>query len=250
MTTANSALGTVESDLVWVKAHLVTVIVAFVLLGGTAVGSVYGVESLLAKRDLATEQRYNTLLSGEVANTKAAQATLATTLSSFNDTLHQMQTANAALAQSIVNRNIQTQKQVKIDATLDSQQTAQRLSSQTSAQAGQVTANGSDITVDLPIARSIVADLDGLAGTQQNLVATQKELDNTNQMYTASQQVVAAQKKTLDAVITENAGQVKACAAQVTALKAQNRKSKMKWFGAGFITGFITGIFAGHAAGI
>lgn len=243
---------TLEKDYTWVKAHIAALLVTFVLIGGTAVGSVYGVESLIAKHDLATEQRYNSALAGEVANTKAAQDALATTIASFNTQLQALQAQNVQLTQSIAARNAQTKKQVKIDATLDAQETAQRLSTQTSASAGQVQVapNGSDITIALPIARDITADLDTLQTSQANLVDTQKELDNTNQLFTSSQQVVAAQKTTIDSLTAQNAGQVKACAEEVKTAKAVARKSKAHWFVRGFVVGFVTGIFAGHAAGI
>lgn len=249
---APTLVQTVEKDYAWVKMHIAALLVTFVLIGGSVVGSVYGVESLIAKHDLATEQRYNTALAGEVANTKAAQDALATTIASFNTQLQALQAQNAQLAQSVIARNAQTQKQVKIDATLDAQETAQRLATQTSASAGQVQVapNGSDITIALPITRSIVADLDSLQSSQANLVDTQKELDNTNQLFTSSQQVVAAQKTTIDSLTAQNAGQVKACAEEVKTAKAVARKSKAHWFVRGFVVGFITGIFAGHAAGI
>ena len=240
---APTLVQTVEKDYAWVKMHIAALLVTFVLIGGSVVGSVYGVESLIAKHDLATEQRYNTALAGEVANTKAAQDALATTIASFNTQLQALQAQNVQLTQSIAARNAQTQKQVKIDATLDAAETAQRLSTQTSASAGQVQVapNGSDITVALPITRSIVADLDSLQSSQANLVDTQKELDNTNQLFTSSQQVVAAQKKTIDAQDAQIAGQVKACQTEVDTVKSQARKGKIKWFFIGYVAGFISG---------
>ena len=68
-----------------------------------------------------------------------------------------------------------------------------------------------------------------------------KELDNTNQLFTSSQQVVAAQKKTIDAQDAQIAGQVKACQTEVDTVKSQARKGKIKWFFIGYVAGFISG---------
>src|SRR5208282_3014773 len=98
-----------------------------------------------------------------------------------------------------------------------------------------VTATGDSVTLDLPITRAVTADLDKLNAAQGAIDATNKELSaqtgltaDANAKLTDANNIIANDK-----VLATD--QTKACAAQVADVKAKARKSKFKWFIAGYI---------------
>jgi hypothetical protein len=230
----------IERDLAWVKAHIILLLLA----AGIAAGSVYGVENLIYKHELAAEQRADAKLAAYVSQTQASEKQLADTQAQLITLISQLQAQNAKLSQSISARNVQVAKQVKNDSTLSAQETAVRLATQTSAQASQVRPTNDGISIDLPVARNIVGFLDLLPVVQANLVDTQTELTNETTLFNKSQETNAAQTKVISDLTTQNVEQVKACAAEVKTVKAEAKRGKFKWFGIGFVAGFVTGVTA------
>ena len=217
-----------SADLAWARHHLFLMAVVLVL----TFAGIYGVLNLVARDRAANDSKWQAILAAQTAQ--------------FTEENKKRDAENAAskqeilqIAQSIANRNTQVAQQVKTDATLSAQEAAQRLTQQTKAQPGEVTAQGSNLLVDLPISRGIVTALDLLPAAQADLTDTQKQLAAQTQISTNLQADVSGLR-------TLNQDQQKACQAQVAAVKAQARKSKLKWFLAGLVTGFV----GARAAGI
>jgi hypothetical protein len=207
-------LSTFSAD---VKAHVLGLFLAVLLIGG----SVYGVESLIAKHDAATEQRYELLLQKQEATTKADEA-------SFQQTLTTLNAQNAQLTASIAQRDAALATILKQDANLNVQQAAAKLG-------GTATP---DNTVDLPLdtSRNIAAELDTLTTVKANLASETTVATNLQTELTAQTKVVTD----LNAQLVD---QTNSCNATIKTLKAQARKSKLKWFGIGFVAGYVAGHF-------
>jgi uncharacterized Zn ribbon protein len=240
--TPETLITKLKTDYTWLTHHLIMLGV----VGALVIGSVYGVENLIAKHDMAAEQRADAKLAVFVATTQAHEAVLEQTQTQLITMVSQLQAQNSQLAQTISVRNTQTQRQVQKDATLSAQEAAQRLTQQTKASPGEIVANGDLVTISLPITRNIVASLDLFSATQANLVDTQKQLANETVLFNKSQEVNGQQATVISDLKVQNAEQLKACAAEVKTVKSQARKSKIKWFFIGLITGFV----GAHAAGI
>jgi len=152
--------------------------------------------------------------------------------------------ANAQLSAQQNARNVQLATQVKTDATLSAQQAADRLTQQTNAASGEITASGNNVTVDLPMSRQLVTNLDMLPVVEANLADTQKQLANETQIATTAEADVVAQKAEIVGLNKQLADSAVACTAAVNVEKAKARKGKLKFFGIGFIVGFASGATA------
>ena len=229
----------VVADLKWVKTHIILLIVVAALV----FASVYGVESVIAKDRAANDSKWQAILAAQTQQTSALQTQLTKDEQSFAQ-------QNAALLQTIAQlsaqrtaRDTQTQKQVQVDANLSAVDTAARLAQQTNAAAQEVTVQGASILLDLPIARSVVASLDTLSSVQADLADVNGELAAETTVAQNNAADAAEQKKLIAAMTVQASDADKTCKADVAKLKADARKSKLRWFGAGFIAGLITGHF-------
>ena len=234
MSTPAPALSTLSTDFNWLKSHLILLIVIAALIAG----SVYGIESLIAKHDAQRVQQDQQVLMAVTNQTNDLKARMmqdeqqeATRDAQYNQTI-------AQLSAIISNQSTQLQKQIKTNATLTAVQTAAALTTKTKSQPGEITATGDNVTLDLSAARTVNSDIDTLATTQSQLIETKKQLDaqtsltiDANLDVTNAENVIASQQNQI------NIGN-KTCQDQVSLLKVQARKSKIKWFFAGLITGF------------
>jgi hypothetical protein len=210
------SLLTLETSL---KSHLIAV----VLMAALVFGGIWGVESLIAKHDAANETRFETIL-------KAAQDRSAKDEAQLQGTLLQVAAENASLTAQIVKNNQTLAAKQKVDAALPAPQLAAKL--------GGTAPDANTIDLPLNIARGIQVQLDSIPVLQSDLVDETKIAANLQTQSTQQTGVIAD----LQVQITD---QTKVCQAQVASVKAQARKSKLKWFG----VGFVLGVIAGHAAG-
>ena len=224
----------------WLAHHVVLFILAVII----CVGAVYATDSIISKRDDANSTKWNSILQTQTEQTAALQKEIAANEKESAARDAQYQKTISDLAKTIGQRNVQNEKQQKVDATLDTQQAAERLASQTHATTGEVAVEGHSVSLDLPITRNIVSSLDLLATTTQNLADTNKELAAQQGITTDAVADDQKQKQLVANLQTQVLDGDKACLAQVTALKAKNRKSKIKVFFVGYVAGFITGATA------
>ena len=231
---------TIEKDYTWVKAHILALVLSLVLILGTAAGAVYGVESLIAKHDLAAEQRADAKLTVIVAAANDSLQKSNAVNQQLLQMISQLQAQNTQLAKSVAQRNAQNAQQQKIDASLNAKDAATRLSAQTQSSPGEITVTGNDVVLDLPVTRRIIADEDALVTTTANLKDTTTQLANETALFNKSQEANAAQAKSITDLQAQNVGQAAACAAEVKTVKAQARKSKWKYFLGGYIAGLAT----------
>ena len=217
-----------SQDFNWVKTHLLLL----AIVGGLIFAGVYGVEALVAKHDEKNSQ---------------ALAQLADNFNKQNQILQQQ---NAAQIKALTDQNIALQSEIATLATsLAKRQTTEtqlpvknaNLSAIDAAKALGGTADGDNVVLDLPISRQIV--------TQVQLVpllqADKADLEKQNGLL---QTEVANGVKALDlerashgSDNTAKDATIKSLQSDLSTAKAECRKSKLKWFGIGFVAGYITG---------
>lgn len=223
-----SIVTTVEKDITWVRAHIILALVTIALLAGSIIGGVSLFESLIERHDerVAAAQQKK-----EDVDT-AAQAALLAQLSQEHADNIARDTAQTSLISTLVGQmakqHEQTSKQVATDATLDAQSAADRLIGQTKSSASQVTVLSDKVTMDLPLTRIVVADLDLLPQAQSDVTNLQGQLaaqtiltsDSRVEAATANK-VIAADKTELIATIkADNA----ACDVRVDKQATKDRK--------------------------
>ena len=227
----NSDLKRAEAQAgVWLSAHH---IVLYVLLAGAALTGVYLVESKLsslaeakaaaAEQALAVEKDHSAQLAAAFAANEA-----------------QRQKDNAQFIASITQIQAQVKTQVVIDRTLPVKDTGHRIEDLTGFKQGTVVFDTSEnLIVPLPLGREIVARLDQGVADAQTVVKQDGIIKNQAASINDLNGIIVEDKKVLAATI-------EADKKELSAEKAKARKSKLRWFG----LGFLAGIFAGHAVGL
>jgi hypothetical protein len=221
MNTPEDITSKVATDLAWARHHLFLLAAVSILV----FAGVFGVESLLAKHDAQKDAQWKAVVAAD-------QQRLATDEANWAQQFQALTAQNTQLLSAIQTRDAALVVQQKKDATLSANEAAQRLSEQTKAAPGEVTAQGNNLLVDLPISRQIVTSLDQLPVLVANLADMKTQLANETTIANNAQADATAQKKI-------NTDQVEACKAQVADVKAQARKSKTKIGGIMFTLGII-----------
>lgn len=241
MTPDVSITSKVTADIAWARHHLFLLLAVVVLV----FAGVFGVESLVAKHDDSKWEQTKQLLAAQQAQTKQLS-------DQYAADKKQRDAENAAkdaeilqLVQTIQKRDAATQKQVQIDSSLSAQEAAQRLSQQTKASPGEITAQGNNLLVDLPISRGIVTSLDRYFAAQVDLLDTQKQLADETVKFNNAQSDVKEQKGIVGALQTTLGTQQQACQQHIDQINSDARKSKTKIAGIFTVVGIIAAKFLG-----
>jgi len=228
----------ISDDLTYIRHHIILLIIVV----GLAFGGIYGVESLVARHDAANASQTALILKQQQQQVASLESQLQSNEQQWQKVETQLLVENTQLAQTIAQRNTQLAVVQKQNATLTAQEAAQQLTVQTKAQPNEVTAQGSTVILDLPIARTLVSDLDSIQVLQANLSDTQTQLKNETQIASNSQANVKEQAVVITNLQTENKDEIIACTTQIAAIKATNRKDKIKVFLKGFVAGTVFGV--------
>ena len=240
-----SPVATLSKDIAWIHGHVIAIVVALVVMAGGIFGGIQVVENLVMRHDEAAAARQQKKEGVDTATTAALMAQLQ---QEHTDNL-QRDAVQTALIQSLMAQMAQqravTAKQVATDATLDAKSAASRLATQTKAGPNEITVANDSVTMDLPITRTIVADLDLLSQAQSDVTNLTGQLgaqqilttDAKTELTTANQ-VIAADKVELIATIkADNA----ACNVRVDKQAAKDRKRGFWATAGGVIAGIVLG---------
>lgn len=225
----------IKKEVSWLTHHLI--LTSFLVV--TLFGGVFGILSFIGQHDKARDAQNAAALQLVVSQVKSLQDTMAShdaaadaRAAQFLSTIAQQNAVIAATNQAL-------KEQLAKNATLTAEQAAARIADQYKANAGEVTASGGNVLVDLPISREIVSTFDQNKACQTNLSSTQTQL-------TAEQGInkdLTTKVSDRDGVIagkTEELGKQKTFyEGQISTLKNDARKGKMKWFGIGFAAGYV-----------
>lgn len=241
---ADTPITTIEKDITWIKGHVIVVLMAVALIAGSIIGGISLFEGMVERHDerKAAEQQRQEGVS------TAAQAALIAQLAQDRATNAARDTAQTTLINSLIARMAQqraeTAKQVTTDTTLDAKAASVRLALQTKAGPTDVTANNDDVTMTLPIARTVVADLDSLVQAQNDVTSLQSQLDAQQILTSDSKVELADANKVIAADKTELIATMKAdnaaCDVRVDKQAAKDRKRG----GIAAIFSFLGGVIA------
>lgn len=235
----------VENDLAWMKLHFIAILVFLGLLTAGVLGAVSLIEHLEEAHDvrIAAVQ-----LKAENVDTSAQQALVAELAKEHAD--DQVRDAQqSALIQSLISQMQQqhaaTAKQVATDSTLDAQAAASRLVSQTRVSPSEAMVNGDNVTMDLPMTRTVVADLDNFTQAQSDVTNLQDQLaaqqtlttDAKTELGTSNGIIATDKTELIQTIKADNA----ACVAstKVAVDEERNKGNKRTFWGT--VIGIITG---------
>lgn len=151
----------------------------------------------------------------------------------------QLEASNAALRDALANQRA-------IDAQLSPPELAVRIETLAALPPNSVVPAPGGYTVAQPAAVSIAQTLETVSTQAGEIVNLKSELGNDKKQITAQDALVLGLNNQITGLGLQIGDQTKQCKAEVAAVKAEGRKSKVKWFKAGVVVGFIAGIVTGH----
>lgn len=231
----------INTDLNWLKHHIILLTIVIVLVGA----SVYGIESIIAKHDAATNSKWQVINQQNITQVQSLSDKIAA-----NEALQAKQNAQetaiiAQLAVAISQRDKAVQVVIQKDATLSAVDAAQKIAQQTKAQPGEVVAQGDTVQLDLSVSRTVAANQDELPVVKADLSDVQKQLVSETKLYDNSQSTISDKTDLIAAMKTQEASADAACKAEIKSVKAEARKGKLKWFSIGYVLGLVSAHFAG-----
>ena len=229
---------TLENYLLWFKHHERLVLVAAGLLFLTF--GVYRGLGYLEKRDQRIYDKRTAVLEAQVEANAATAKQNAVLAQQYADLAKQVLAENSKLSQAIAARDAATKVQIEKDKTLPPPELASRWEFLAGLPLGTVKPTPGDLfTISDPGARQTVVALETIPQLKADLNDTREQAANKDKQVTAQAGVIAG----LHVEITGLGAQIveadKACKSEVKLVKDQVRKSKLKWFGAGFVSGLI-----------
>ena len=235
----------VQSGWAWLKAHERLAMLALVLaVGSFGMSKYFDVSAARADAKYVAAQQ-------QVTDAKANSAALALATAQmqgqYTALVQTLSIQNAQLAASIATRQTAQVAQQTVDAHLPVTELATRLQTLGNAPVGSVSVVGGGIDLTLLGAVSVTQTLEQVPVLVQNLAEETKIAGNYQTEVAKSDSLTADLKSQVTGLDTQLTDQTKACTAQVAAVKADARKSKVKWFKIGFVTGFLSGLWAGHS---
>ena len=228
---------------VYLKAHekLVLLVIAGLVLW-FGIGKV---DTLIQRHDSANiqqakvvaqvQQEKNDALAKQIAQDKADYTALSAQVNARDAQLVQLQaTLVTALAKQQATDKISTPTEL-----------TQRWNVLVPEAGAAVTPAG--VTLPSEGARATVIELEKAPVLQQQLAAQTEELSNANKLVAAEGTQVTSLTALVGGLQAKSVDDAKVCDARVKVVKAEARKSKLRFFKWGFITGFLTGVYVGHA---
>lgn len=155
----------------------------------------------------------------------------------------QVSQENAQLLQAMQNRTQTTVVQVAKDATLPIPALASRWENLASLQPTDITATASGLSISDAGSRATVSALEQLPTLTANLQDSNTIIANKDSQISSMTEFQSTLQDQVSGLNTQIGDADKACKAQVSAISANARKSKMKWF----LTGIGIGIGGGVA---
>jgi hypothetical protein len=229
----------ITDELNWLKTHLVLL----VILVSLTFGGVYGVETLVAKHDASTASQYQAIATATAAQNAAIQAQTQQQIALLAAQNSQLEAQISQLSQAISNRDAELIKQQAKIPTLSPVQVASNI--QPLLTKGTATVEPTGILLDTPASQDVLAQLEELPICKADeadlkAIETKQETEIAN-LFTSNGSLQTA----LTSEKTSHKADVEANAKELTKVKADARKSKLKWFGFGYAAGFLSRKFIG-----
>ncbi len=234
---------TFKAELSWIQRHERILIVALVLLTGAFVGSRwidYAAKSADANVVAVTQQLKD---QKDVNVQSALQTQTATAI--YQNTISALTQQNSQLANAVAARNGALSKQQASDKALPLSGLALRWASVAGVAPSELTASTTGITISDSGARQTVLELEKVPVLTANLNDATATVASQQDALAKGRDLIADYGTQVSGLHTQIMDQDKACKAEVTAVKADARKGKVRWFKAGVVVGFVAGLFVG-----
>lgn len=222
----------------WFQKHERMVIVALVLLVTTFLG--HRTLSFLSERAEARATIAEQALSSQKTTDAQLAANTSTITAQYQAMVQQLIAQNTALASAVTARQGALQVQKGTDALLAPSGLVQRLSSLAAAPPESVLAVGDTVVLTQPGAVAVAQTLEEVPVLQANLNDINQINVNLTKETTSCTNLVAAQAAQVTGLKTELLDQTTVSKAELAKVKAEGRKSKLRWFGLGFMAGFLS----------
>jgi hypothetical protein len=222
----------------FLKAH--ENLLKILLVGAVLYAGIYRIDVLIQNHDAAKanadiRDAQQALLVAQESE-KGAEAAAA----QYAATVAQVQQQNAALAAKNKSLSQSLATQQAKDLGMDLPQLAQRWTQLVPSAGLSVSKNNDSLEIVDKGAHDTVAMLEQVPVLTQQLADTTQALNNAESVVAAANKNISALGEEVSALNTELDTTKKADAAEIKEVKAQARKSKLRWFLAGFVSGIIT----------
>lgn len=241
-----------------VPSFLKAPVTHFLIVAALLFGAVYTTADIYDRHEEKLQKKTDVALAVATSQAQAAAAALQKVQEQVAIQNAVLKSQNAALsvqvgslAAQIKARNAASAAQQQADATLTAQEAASRLAVQLHSGPSDIVAGPDTVTLSLPAARDaaeeldvLVETLDDLTDTRDQLAAETAQVTNLTQIDANDQTVIAGQTTDIAALNKELSTTRAADAQTIKTLKTKNFRSKLRWFGAGYIAGFVTAAVA------
>lgn len=222
-----------SADWTWLKNHLILLLI----VAGLVIGSVYGIESVISAHDHEAAIRMETLAQTLVQQNQAVQLQMKAQIDTLTQQNIALQQEVSSLATAIATRDAKLKMVQAQVPQLSPDQLS--LEWQKSVKTGTVKPETGGYLVDQPAAVATLQILEALPVLTQDVADLQKSNSNLNVQLVNETAIYEAEKKSHGSDNDANKAVIAAKDAEIKDVKAQCRKSKLKWFGAGVVVGFI-----------
>lgn len=239
-TSGKTELVKVES---WLKVHERLIIVTLAILAGLFIGNKF--LDTIADRDRANATQAAQVLTQQQTLNQTLAAQVAVAQKNNQDLIIQLSQQNAILQTQQVQRQAVYTQQVTADKAMPLPDLGNRWAQLAKLNPGDITATTAGITVTPQGALQTTTMLEQLPVAQSNLDDVTKQRDNLNTELDSTGKVNSALVIQVAGLQTEIVDKDKACKTEITAVKADARKGKLKMFlygagvGAGVTLGFV-----------
>lgn len=228
-------ISTISSYIIAHERLLLAVVAAGVLW--VAIGKV---DTLIQHHDDANLKQAQVIAAQDASKNAAIAAQVASDKAAFDALQAKLQAEDAALIQANVALATALTRQQKTDATLPPTDLVARWNALVPQAAASVTPNG--ITLPNAGAVATVQQLEIIPVQQEEITNEQTLVANGNALAVVQAKQVTDLTDQVTGLKLQSVDDARVCQAQIAVVKAEARKSKRRWFIAGFVAGIATRI--------
>jgi hypothetical protein len=222
----------------YIKAHekLILALIAAGVLW-VAIGKI---DTLIQHHDGANLKQAQVIAAQNAVNNAAIAAQVASDKAAFDALQAKLQAEDAALIQANVALATALTKQQKVDAALPPTDLAERWNALVPN--ADVSVSNGQAVVPMTGAVATVQQLEIIPAQQEEITNDQTLIANGNALAVAQTKQVTDLTDQVTGLKLQSVDDAKVCQAQIAVVKADARKSKRRWFIAGFVAGIATRI--------
>lgn len=224
------------SNVLETHKHLVLAVIAGVVLW-FGIGKV---DQLIANHDHAALQQAQVVAQVQADKTAAIAAQVVQQAVQFQSLAEKAQVQNVALIQANAQLAAALAKQQKTDATLPPSDLVSRLNVLVPQAGAVLTTKPDGVILPTQGTIAVVQQLEQVPVLSTQLENERTQLGNAQELLTASSQQVATLDTEVGSLNLQLGDDAKVCAVQIATVKADARKSKKRWFLAGYVAGLVT----------